>query len=149
MTHLFRQLQRLESRKQSIRTAVIGAGFMGRGLIYQLCHTPGMFPSLLVVRSVERGVAAYPACGFNAQDVIVSDNRRILEDAVQRNKPAITTDIDVATSVIPIDVVNQPPGPGEYCAPWPMGPIFQRQAFVSPNAETDAPVGPILKQKAD
>src|SRR6266850_106771 len=119
MTHLFRQLQRLESRNQSIRTAVIGAGFMGRGLIYQLCHTPGMFPSLLVVRDVNKGVDAYRTCGFNPQDIIVSDNRRVLEDAVQKRRPAITPSIDVATSVIPIDV------------------------FI------DATVGPILKQKAD
>jgi predicted homoserine dehydrogenase-like protein len=149
MTHLFRQLQRLESRNQSIRTAVIGAGFMGRGLIYQLCHTPGMFPSLLVVRDVNRGVDAYRACGFNPQDIIVSDNRRILEDGIQKRRPAITTDIDVATSVIPIDVFIEATGHVEYGARCALSAILHRKHFVSLNAETDATVGPILKQKAD
>ena len=36
MTHLFRELQRRETPRQPIRTAVIGAGFMGKGLVYQL-----------------------------------------------------------------------------------------------------------------
>jgi predicted homoserine dehydrogenase-like protein len=149
MTHLFRQLQRLESRNQSIRTAVIGAGFMGRGLIYQLCHTPGMFPALLVVRDVNKGVDAYRTCGFNPQDIIVSDNRRVLEDAVQQRRPAITTDVDVATSVIPIDVFIEATGHVEYGARCALSAILHRKHFVSLNAETDATVGPILKQKAD
>src|SRR4051812_13150304 len=149
MTHLFRQLQRLESRNQSIRTAVIGAGFMGRGLIYQLCHTPGVFPSLLVVRDANRGVDAYRTCGFNPQDIIVSDNRRVLEDAVQKRRPAITTDIDIATSVIPLDVFIEATGHVEYGARCAYSAILHRKHFVSLNAETDATVGPILKQKAD
>ncbi len=149
MTHLFRQLHRLESRNQSIRTAVIGAGFMGRGLIYQLCHTPGMSPSLLVVRNIDRGVDAYRTCGFNPQEIIVSDNPRTLADAVQRKKPAITTDIDAATSVIPIDVFIEATGHVEYGARCALSAILHRKHFVSLNAETDATVGPILKQKAD
>src|SRR3954470_10569700 len=104
MTHLFRQLQRLESRNTPILTAVVGAGFMGRGLIYQLSRTAGMFPALLVVRNLDRGVDAYRACGFNPQEIIVSDNPRTLADAIQKRRPAITSEIDAATSVIPIDV---------------------------------------------
>jgi predicted homoserine dehydrogenase-like protein len=149
MTHLFRQLQRLESRNQSIRTAVIGAGFMGRGLIYQLSRTPGMSPALLVVRNPDRGVDAYRACGFNPQDIIVSDNRRVLEDAVQKRRPAITTDVDVATAVIPIDVFIEATGHVEYGARCALSAILHRKHFVSLNAETDATVGPILKQRAD
>src|SRR5438045_3561533 len=116
MTHLFRQLQRLEHRHEPIRTAVIGAGFMGRGLIYQLNHTPGMFPSLLVVRNPDRGIDAYRACGFNPHDILVSDNPRTLTDAVLRGKPAITANIDAATSVLPIDVFIEATGHVEYGA---------------------------------
>jgi predicted homoserine dehydrogenase-like protein len=149
MTHLFRQLQRLESRSQAIRTAVIGAGFMGRGLIYQLSRTPGMFPALLVVRNLDRGIDAYRACGFNPQDIVVSDNRRTLEDATAKRRPAITADIDVATSIIPIDVFIEATGHVEYGARCALSAILHRKHFVSLNAETDATVGPILKQKAD
>src|SRR5438876_3936550 len=127
MTHLFRQLHRLESRNQSIGTAVIGAGLMGRGLIYQLCHTPAMFPSLRVVRDVNKGVDAYRTCGFNPQEIIVSDNPRILADAIQRKKPAITIDIDVATTVIPIDVFIEATGHVEYGARCALSAILHRK----------------------
>src|ERR1051325_1905510 len=149
MTHLFRQLHRLESRNTPILTAVIGAGFMGRGLIYQLSRTPGMFPALLVVRNTDRGVDAYRACGFNPHDILVSDNPRNLADAVQRKKPAVTSNIDAATSVMPIDVFIEATGHVEYGARCAMSAILHRKHFVSLNAETDATVGPILKQKAD
>src|SRR3954470_22586750 len=114
MTHLFRQLQRLESRNTPILTAVIGAGFMGRGLIYQLSRTPGMFPALLVVRNLDRGVDAYRACGFNPQDIIVSDNPKTLADAAKKRNPAITQNIDAATSVLPVDVFIEATGHVEY-----------------------------------
>ena len=65
MTHLFRQLQRRQARREPVRVAVIGAGFMGRGLIYQLAKMPGMFPSLLVNRTLERAVEAYRLAGFD------------------------------------------------------------------------------------
>src|SRR5688500_5966595 len=45
MTHLFRHLQRLESRGQSIKAAVVGCGFMGCGIVYQLARMPGMSPA--------------------------------------------------------------------------------------------------------
>src|SRR3954468_20730356 len=149
MTHLFRQLQRLDQRHEAIRTAVIGAGFMGRGLIYQLSRTPGMFPALLVVRNPDRGVDAYRACGFNATEIIVSDNARTLADAVQRRKPAVTTNIDAAASVIPLDVFIEATGQVEYGARCALSAIVHHKHFVSLNAETDATVGPILKEKAD
>jgi len=82
MTHLFRELQRRQSRSQPIGTAVIGAGFMGRGIIYQLAHMPGMYPALVVNRNVDRAVDAYAQAGFDARRVLVSDDPALLAQAV-------------------------------------------------------------------
>ena len=59
MTHLFRDLRRREARGEPIRTAVIGAGFMGKGLVYQLSKMPGMHPALVVNRTADKAVRAY------------------------------------------------------------------------------------------
>src|SRR5258708_6176600 len=104
MTHLFRHLRRLEERGESIRVAVIGTGFMGRGLIYQLSRMAGMSPALVVNRNAERAVDAYRACGFNAHDVVVSNRVRDLTEAVQRRRPAVTTSVEAAASLVPLDV---------------------------------------------
>jgi predicted homoserine dehydrogenase-like protein len=149
MTHLFRQLRRLEDRGQFVRTGVIGAGFMGRGLVYQLSRMPGMFPSLLVNRSIEKAVDAYRAAGFNPQDVLVSDSPRALADAVNRRQPAVTDDAEAAAAVVPLDVMIEATGAVEFGARAALSCIWHKKHFVSLNAETDGTLGCLLKRKAD
>src|SRR5437763_1842475 len=72
MTPLFRQLQRMQSKGEVIHTGVIGAGFMGRGIVYQLAKMPGMYPSMIVNRTADgdqpgvimRMVDYCRGCGF-------------------------------------------------------------------------------------
>ena len=149
MTHLFRQLRRLEDRGQFVRTGVIGAGFMGRGLVYQLSRMPGMFPSLLVNRSIEKAVDAYRAAGFNPQDVLVSDSPRALADAVSRRQPAVTDNAEAAAAVVPLDVMIEATGAVEFGARAALSCIWHKKHFVSLNAETDGTLGCLLKRKAD
>ena len=149
MTHLFRQLRRWEDRGQFVRTGVIGAGFMGRGLVYQLSRMPGMFPSLLVNRSTDKAVDAYRAAGFNPQDVLVSDSPRALADAVSRRQPAVTASAEVAAAVVPLDVMIEATGSVEYGARAALSCIWHKKHFVSLNAETDGTIGALLKRKAD
>jgi len=149
MTHLFRHLKRLDERGEAIRVGIIGAGFMGRGLIYQMSRMAGIFPALVVNRNAERAVDAYRACGFNVQDVVVSDRVRDLTEAVQRRRPAVTTSVDAAASLMPVDVFIEATGAVEYGARAALACILHGKHFISLNAETDGSVGCILKRKAD
>src|SRR3977135_1082890 len=69
ITPLFRQLQRMQSKGEVIRTGVIGAGFMGRGIVYQLAKMPGMYPSMIVNRTAERAIEAYELAGFKPKHI--------------------------------------------------------------------------------
>src|SRR3954468_6198156 len=99
MTHLFRELQRRESRGEPIRTAVIGAGFMGKGLVYQLSKMPGMRPSLIVNRSADKAIAAYVESGFKREHILVSEDVSKLAAAVAENRPAVSTTPEIAGHV--------------------------------------------------
>lgn len=149
MTHLFRQLQRLEIIRQPIRVCVIGAGFMGRGLVHQLARMPGMVPSLIVSRTPEHAVEAYRLAGFNAQEIVVSDSPRALSDAVAKRRPAITSTPEIAAAVGGIHAVIEATGAVEYGARAALCCLWHRKHFISFNAETDATVGCLLKKKAD
>jgi predicted homoserine dehydrogenase-like protein len=149
MTHLFRQLQRLDAKNQSIRVGVIGIGFMGRGLVYQLSRMPGLFPALLVNRTVNRAIDAYRQAGFNEHEIVVSDSPRILSEAVQRGKPAITSTLEAAMAVAGVDVFIEATGAVDHGARAALLAIWHKKHFVSLNAETDATVGCLLKKKAD
>src|SRR3954454_1558609 len=104
MTHLFRELRRREARGEPVRTAVIGAGFMGKGLVYQLSKMPGMRPSLVVNRSPEKAITAYIESGFRKQDILISDDPAKLAAAVAENRPAVSTEPEIAGKVPTLDV---------------------------------------------
>jgi len=110
MTHLFRELRRREARGEPVRTAVIGAGFMGKGLVYQLSKMPGMRPSLVVNRSVEKGIAAYVESGFRREQILVSDDPKALAVAVMEKRPAVTAESEIAGKIATLDVVIEATG---------------------------------------
>jgi predicted homoserine dehydrogenase-like protein len=149
MTHLFRELRRREERGEPVRTAVIGAGFMGKGLVYQLSKMPGMRPSLVVNRSPEKGVAAYVEAGYRREQVLVSDDPKALAAAVMEKRPAVTAASEIAGEVATLDVVIEATGAVELGAREALACIRNKKHFISLNAETDGTVGCVLKKKAD
>lgn len=148
MTHLFRELSRREARKQPIRVGVIGAGFMGKGLVYQLSKMPGMRPSLVVNRTPEKAVAAYVESGYPREQVIVSDDPETLARAIRDGRPAVATAAGIAGAVPTLDVVIEATGAVELGAREALACIAHRKHFVSLNAETDGTIGCLLAAKA-
>jgi predicted homoserine dehydrogenase-like protein len=149
MTALFRQLQRLQDKGELIRAGVIGAGFMGRGIIYQLAKMPGMHPSLVVNRTVEKAIQAYELAGFNPKHVLVSDDPKALSAAVEERRPCVSSSPEIAGAVGALDVVIEATGAVELGAREALSCIRHKKHFVSLNAETDGTVGSLLKKKAD
>ena len=149
MTHLFRELQRREARKEPVRTGVIGAGFMGKGLVYQLSKMPGMHPALVCNRTVDKAVAAYVESGYRRQDILTSDDPSKLAAAVAEKRPCVSCVPEIAGHVATLDVVIEATGAVELGAREALSCIKNKKHFISLNAETDGTIGCLLKQKAD
>jgi predicted homoserine dehydrogenase-like protein len=149
MTHLFRELQRREERRQPIHTAVIGAGFMGKGLVYQLSKMPGMRPSLIVNRTLEKAMAAYVESGFARDSIFQSEDPAKLASAIAENRPCISTTPEIAGYIPTLDVVIEATGAVELGAREALSCIKNKKHFISLNAETDGTLGCLLKSKAD
>jgi len=149
MTHLFRELQRREAKGEPIRAAVIGAGFMGKGLVYQLSKMPGMHPALVVNRSPEKAIAAYVESGYKREHILISDDPAKLAAAVAEKRPAVSTAPEIAGSISTLDVVIEATGAVELGAREALACIANKKHFISLNAETDGTVGCLLKRKAD
>ena len=149
MTPLFRQLQRLQDKGEPIRVGVIGAGFMGRGIVYQLAKMPGLHPSLIVNRTADRAIEAYELAGFNKKHVLVSEDPVALSTAVEEKRPCVATSPEIAGEVAALDVVIEATGAVELGAREALSCIRHKKHFVSLNAETDGTVGCLLKKKAD
>lgn len=142
--------QRMEQRAQrrDVAVAVVGAGFVGRGVVYQLQRSIGMRPALVVNRSVERAVDAFVLAGWPGGDVVVSDDPVTLGEAVGNGRPAVTSSPGALPEVRGVDVVVEVTGAIGYGARTILGCLEGGQDVVSLNAEVDATVGHLLHDTA-
>lgn len=131
-----------------IRVALVGAGFMGRGLVNQIVNSvPGMEVVVIVARRPEQGVRAYTEAGLSG--VIEVDSPAALARAAASGTPAVTADHRVAVASDAVDVVVDVTGAVEYGARVALDCFEHGKHLVLMNAEVDATVGAELARLAD
>ncbi len=146
---LLSRLRKRQQLGQTIQVAVVGAGLMGRGIVRQIDLTPGMLTALIVNRTIKRAIDTFVACGHHANDIIVSHEVDVIQRAIESGKPAVTDQLGVIADLPELSVVVEATGAVQYGAEVAMCAIRNRKHIVTMNAETDATVGPRLKQLAD
>jgi predicted homoserine dehydrogenase-like protein len=146
--HLFRELGRRQQFGRVIKVAVSGIGSMGRGIALQLRAMPGMEPSILVNRTVERAVEAWVLSGVSREEIVVSDDPRLLEIAVEQGLPCVCRDPEAAVAVSGIEVFVEATGTLAPAARAALRAIAGRKHVVVMNAELDATIGCYLAERA-
>jgi predicted homoserine dehydrogenase-like protein len=144
---LDRELERREREGNPIRVAMVGAGFMGRGIARQiLTTTPGIRLVAIANRHPERAREAFAAAGAEEVESVADPDE--LASAVERGTPAVTDDA-LLVCAGPVDAVIEVTGTVELAASVAQDAIARGKHVVLMNAEVDATVGPILKARAD
>ena len=128
--------------------AMVGAGFMGRGIAYQICrYVPGMELVAICNRHLAKAAEAFRLAGISSPQV--PKDRSQLETFITRGEYAITNDFQVLCEAENIDAVIEVTGSIDYGAEVVCAAIKNKKAVILMNAELDGTVGPILKVKAD
>jgi predicted homoserine dehydrogenase-like protein len=131
-----------------IRVAMIGAGFMGRGIALQMCNAvPGMELVAISNRRLEGAKRAYTEAGIEAVQVVETVTQ--LEEAVAGGQYAITDDAMLLCQADGIDAVIEVTGAVEFGAQVVLKAIEYGKHVIMMNAELDGTIGPILKTYAD
>jgi predicted homoserine dehydrogenase-like protein len=131
-----------------VRVAMVGAGFMGRGVASQIIrHTPGMDLVAISNRRIGRAQRAYAEAGLS--DVRIVDDSAQLDRAVADGVPAVTEDASVLCRADSVDVVCDVTGAVEFGARITLEAFSAGKHVVTMNAELDGTVGPLLKALAD
>lgn len=131
-----------------VKVAMIGAGFMGRGIANQILNSvPGMKLVAISNRSLEVAQRAYAEAG--AEDVKVVDTVSELEEAIAQGQYAVTEDAMLLCKASGIDALIEVTGAIEFGAHVVLEAIANRKHIILMNAELDGTVGPILKVYAD
>jgi len=131
-----------------VRVAMVGAGFMGRGIANQIVNSvPGMRLVAIANRRVEGAMQAYQQAGVDDWQEV--ETVTALEKALAANIPAVTGEAELVCRAAGIDAVIEVTGDVEYGARMVLEAIGHGKHIVLMNAELDGTVGPILKVYAD
>src|SRR5687768_3334516 len=141
-------LEKRHAAGKPIRVAMVGAGFMGRGIALQMCNwVKGMELVAISNRSIDGARRAYAEAGVT--DVRVVESVAGLEDAIVRGRRAITDDALLLCRADGIDAIIEVTGAVEFGAEVVLEAIAHGKHVVMMNAELDGTIGPILKTYAD
>ena len=141
-------LRAREREGRPVRVAMVGAGFMGRGVASQIVrHTPGMKLVAISNRRLGRAQRAYAEAGVS--EVRIVDDAGQLERAIAEGVPAVTEDAAALCAADGIDVVCDVTGAVEFGARVTLDAFAAGKHVVTMNAELDGTVGPLLKVLAD
>jgi predicted homoserine dehydrogenase-like protein len=143
-----RELERRHAERRPVRVAMVGAGFMGRGIALQIATTvPGMQLVAIANRTLDRARDAYALGG--AENVRLVESAAQLEQAIREGRPAVTDDALLVAQAEQVDAVIEVTGTVEFAARVALAAIEAGKHVVLMNAEVDGTVGPILKTYAD
>lgn len=141
-------LARRQEEGRPVRVAMIGAGFMARGVANQIVNsTPGMVLAGIANRTPANAERAYREAGVS--DIANVSTAAQLQDALAAGSAVVTDDPLLLARADGIDAVLEATGAVEYGAHVVVEAIDHGKHVVLLNAELDGTVGSILKQRAD
>ncbi len=141
-------LQRRENENNPIRVAMVGAGFMGRGIALQMLNVvPGMELVAIANRSIDGAIRAYKEAGCD--QVSQADSLSAIEKAISDGNKVVTEDPLLLCQAEQIEIIIEVTGTIELGAQVAMEAFNYGKHLVVMNAELDGTLGPILKHYAD
>jgi predicted homoserine dehydrogenase-like protein len=141
-------LAKRQEENNPVRVALVGAGFMGRGIVLQIANSvPGMELVAIYNRTVEGAKRAYREAGIDDFEIV--NSQAALEDRIAKGKYSITEDPLLICQAENIDVVVEVTGAVEFSSRIAFEAIKNKKHVVIMDAELDGTVGAILKVHAD
>ena len=137
---IWQRLGRHGEEKGSTPLAVVGAGYVGTGVIHSIAQSPGMSPAIVVNRNTDRAVAAFTQLGIDAASIVISEDTSELAQAIRSGTPAVTTHASLLVE-LPIDIVVEVTGALNYGTETILAMLDAGKHVVSFNAECDALLG--------
>ncbi|MFW6006873.1 MAG: NAD(P)H-dependent oxidoreductase [Halanaerobiales bacterium] len=131
----------------NIKTAVVGAGDYGSGLIFQIMETDEVEINLLVDNKIEKARNLLLKAGIDKEDIVHTSNQKKLNNTIKNKKIVIAENINLVPEA-PVEVVVDCTGNIEAGAKLAYNSIFKGKHIVEVNVEMDVVVGPILSSMA-
>ena len=141
-------LARREAENNPINVALVGSGFMGGAIAYQILkYVKGMRLVAICNHHIAKAKNTYIKAGFAEFEEVTSVEA--LEENIRQNRYSVTEDAMLICKAQGIDAVIEATGALEYGANVTLNAILNGKHPVMVNADVDGTIGPILKVYAD
>ena len=131
-----------------IRAALVGAGYMGRGIALQMITAvPGMRLVAISNRTLSEAELAYRQAGVESVRTVQTVAQ--LDEAISQDAYAVTDDAMLLCEAEGIEAIVEVTGTIEFAAHVTLKAVQAGKHVILMNAELDATLGPILKVYAD
>jgi len=141
-------LKKREKENNPIKVAMVGAGFMGKGIALQIqTAAKGMRLAAISNRHKDKAHEAYSKAGVGKVEEV--DSTAALDNAIRSNTCAVTDNPFLLCESEEVDVIVEVTGAVKFSAEVVLRAIKNKKHVVLMNAELDGTVGPILKVYAD
>ena len=127
--------------------AVVGAGYVGTGVIHAIAQSPGMAPAIVANRNTDRAISALTQMGIDKESIVVSESADDLTTAIRAGVPAVTPDASIIAE-LPISLVVEVTGALDFGTETILTMLDAGKHVVSFNAESDALLGWLFHERA-
>jgi len=149
MLNMNQKLQKREEEGKIIKTGIVGAGQMGRGMITQMVLMQGMMPAIVSDIQVDNAVNAFLYAGVDRTDIVVVDSMAKANEAIEKGKYVAVEDAAMIAQANCVDCVIDATGVPDVGAKVATDAMKNNKHVVMLNVETDVVIGPYLKKMAE
>ncbi|HBO39250.1 MAG TPA: NAD(P)-dependent oxidoreductase, partial [Pasteurellaceae bacterium] len=143
------KLKRLQEQGKTIRTGIVGAGQMGRGMITQMVLMDGITPSIVADIDIERAVHAFKYAGVNDEEIKIVNTLAEANRWIEAGKYVATENIDLISHADLVQCTIDATGIPDVGAKVATDSMNNKKHCVMLNVETDVVIGPYLKRLAE
>jgi predicted homoserine dehydrogenase-like protein len=141
-------LKRRQAEGRPIRVALVGAGFMGRGVVNQVVNSvPGMELVAIANRTVAKARDAYEQAGLAG--IVEADDAAAVDRAIAAGTPVVSSSYEAVVDAERVEAVIEATGNTEYGAHVVVRAIEAGKHIVLLNAEVDGTAGLALRTRAE
>ena len=149
MLNMNQKLLKREEENKIIKTGIVGAGQMGRGMITQMVLMKGIMPSIVSDINIENVINSYKYAGIDESDIIITDSLSKINEAIEKGKYVATQNSELISKANLIECIIDATGVPDVGARIATEAISNKKHIVMLNVETDVVIGPYLKKLAD
>ena len=148
MLNMDKKLIKRQEDGQIIKTGIVGAGQMGRGMVTQMVLMNGMMPAIVSDIKVENAVNAFKYASVKEDDIAIAKTLADANAAMEAGKYVACEDANFVSQANLVECAIDATGVPDVGAKVATDAMKNKKHVVMLNVETDVVIGPYLKKLA-